>query len=224
MADCDRKPVVIFGTGQIAEVALHYFRHDAGRTVAACTVDAAHLDRSSLHGTPVVPFEDVEKAFSPEDHAAFVAVSYADYNRLRAEKCRAMEAKGYALTHFVSARAQVAAGFTPEPNVFIFENNVIQPYAVIGRNTTLWSGNHVGHHAHIGSDVFLASQVVVSGNVAIGENTFVGINASIREGVRIGRRCLVGAGALVLQDLPDGAVCAPHGTPPAPFDTSRIAI
>jgi NDP-sugar pyrophosphorylase family protein len=45
-------------------------------------------------------------------------------------------------------------------NCLVLEDNTIQPFASIGRNVTLWSGNHIGHHAQIRDHCFIASHVV----------------------------------------------------------------
>jgi UDP-3-O-[3-hydroxymyristoyl] glucosamine N-acyltransferase len=94
----------------------------------------------------------------------------------------------------------VFPGFEPRENCFILEDNTIQPFASIGDNVTLWSGNHIGNHAIIENDVFMASQVVVSDGVRIGQGSFVGVNVTIRDHVSIGKQCIFGAVALVLKD------------------------
>jgi UDP-3-O-[3-hydroxymyristoyl] glucosamine N-acyltransferase len=123
---------------------------------------------------------------------------------------------------YVSSRAAVFPGFELNDNCFILEDNTIQPFARIGRNVTLWSGNHIGHHAVIEDDVFIASHVVVSGGVRIGQGSFVGVNATFRDHVTIGRKCVIGAGALVLEDQPDFAVVAPRGTERAKVPSTRL--
>jgi len=198
--------LVIFGAGQIAEVARFYFEHDAGRRVAAFSVDAAYAKEPSFGGLPVVPFEELAQRFPPASHGIFVAMSYQKINATRAEKLAAAEALGYRAATYVSSKATVWPGFAPGPNCFILEDNTIQPFARVGRNVTLWSGNHVGHHATIGDHVFVASHAVISGAVEIGDYSFIGVNATIRDNVRIGRSCVIGAGALILEDAPDRSV------------------
>jgi sugar O-acyltransferase (sialic acid O-acetyltransferase NeuD family) len=198
--------LVIFGTGQIAELAHFYFTRDSAHRVAAFTVDQAHLKEASFCGLPVVPFENVSSAFPPEHHAMFVAVSYAQVNRLRAGKCEEARSKGYRLASYVSSKATTWPGFAAGENCFVLEDNTIQPFASIGRNVTLWSGNHIGHHAQIRDHCFIASHVVISGGVIVGENSFIGVNATIRDHVTIGRGCVIGAGCIILKDAPDLAV------------------
>jgi acetyltransferase EpsM len=44
----------------------------------------------------------------------------------------------------------------------------------------------------------------LGGNVYVGEGAHIGIGASIKPGVKIGKWSVVGAGAVVVNDVPDG--------------------
>jgi sugar O-acyltransferase (sialic acid O-acetyltransferase NeuD family) len=216
------KEIVVFGAGEIAALADFYFTHDSPRQVAAFTVDAAFVKNSTYRNRPLVPFEEVAAHYPPDKFDLFVAVSYAKLNALRISKVAAARAIGYQLASYVSSRATVFADLVHGDNCFILENNVIQPFARIGTNVTLWSGNHIGHHSTIEDNVFMASHVVVSGGVRVGEASFVGVNVTMRDHVSIGARCVLGAGALVLEDLPDGSVVAPRGTEISPVPSHRL--
>jgi sugar O-acyltransferase (sialic acid O-acetyltransferase NeuD family) len=216
------REIVIFGLGQIAELADFYFTHDSQYKVAGFTVDQSFLTQQEFRGRPVVPFERVTEAFSPELFGFFVSVGYARLNILRTEKVAAARAKGYQLVSYLSSRASVFPGFDVQENCFILEDNTIQPFARVGSNVTLWSGNHIGHHSVIEDDVFVASHVVVSGGAQIGRGSFAGVNVTIRNNVQIGQRCVLGAGALVLEDQPDFAVVAPRGTERSKVPSTRL--
>lgn len=214
--------VVIFGTGAIAELADFYLREDVGRRVVGFTVDSSHMQGNSWLERPLVPFEEVERHFPPETHEIFVAVSYTGLNKLRRARVDTADVKGYALAHYVSSRATQFSTFSPQPNQFILEDNTIQPFARIGRNVTLWSGNHIGHHSEICEDVFIASHVVVSGGVTVGPRSFIGVNVTIRDHLTIGADCVLGAGALVLENIPAGSVVAPRSTEISKVPSHRL--
>lgn len=216
------RQIVIFGLGQIAELADFYFTHDSQYEVAGFTVDRSFLTQREFRGRPVVPFEQVAEVFSPDLFGFFVSVGYAKLNMLRTEKVAAARTKGYQLVSYLSSRATVFAGFEARENCFILEDNTIQPFANVGSNVTLWSGNHIGHHSVIEDDVFVASQAVVSGGARIGQGSFVGVNATIRNEVSIGRQCVLGAGALVLDDQPDFSVIAPRGSERSKVPSTRL--
>jgi sugar O-acyltransferase (sialic acid O-acetyltransferase NeuD family) len=200
-----KRRLVIFGSGDIAELAHFYFRTDSGFEAVAFTVDAAYIKAPAFCGLPVVPFEEVARRYPPASHEMFVALSYSKLNAVRKEKYLAAKALGYPLASFVSSRATVLNEGRIGENCFIFEDNTIQPFVTIGHNVTLWSGNHIGHHSVIKDHTFIASHVVVSGGVEIGEQCFIGVNATLRDHIKIGDRCVVGAGTLLLADAePDG--------------------
>lgn len=201
-----KRKIVIFGSGDIAQLAHFYFSEDSELEIAAFAVDAEYKKADEFEGLPVVAFEEVQERYPPDDHAMFVALSYNQLNRLRARKVAEAKEKGYSLASYISSRATV---LTKEPigeNCFLLENNVIQPFAKIGNNVTLWSGNHVGHHSTIEDHVFVASHVVISGGVTIGEASFLGVNVTLRDHITIGKGNVLAAGALIVKDTPDDSL------------------
>jgi sugar O-acyltransferase (sialic acid O-acetyltransferase NeuD family) len=199
------KKLVIFGSGDIAQLAHFYFTTDSSYQVVAFTVDAAYLEQDAFCELPVVPFESVSERYPPDEHELFIALSYSKINALRKEKFFAARSLGYRLASYVSSHATVLNQGRIGENCFIFEDNTVQPFVIIGNNVTLWSGNHIGHHSVIRDHVFIASHVVVSGGVEIGEQCFIGVNATLRDHIKVGDRCVLGAGTLLLSDAePDG--------------------
>ena len=203
--------IVIFGAGDIARLAHFYFTRDSEHDVAAFVVDRDFKQGDAFLGLPLVAAEDVAALYPPGEYRMFVALSYAKMNRVRREKYEQFQQSGYSFVSYVSSRCTYLADAQPGPNCFILENNTIQPFARIGSNVTLWSGNHIGHDSTIGDHSFITSHVVVSGNVVIGESCFVGVNATLRNSIRIGDRTLVGAGAVIMKDTdPDSVFLAPR--------------
>lgn len=200
-----KKPLVIFGSGDVAQLAHYYFSTDSNYEVVAFTVDANYVAGTEFCGIPVVAFEDVAKIYPPDSYDFFVALAYSKLNAVRKEKFLAAREMGYKLVSFISSRATVLNEGRIGENCFIFEDNTIQPFVTIGNNVTLWSGNHIGHHSVINDHTFIASHVVISGRVEIGEQCFVGVNATLRNDIKVGDRSVVGAGALLLADAaPEG--------------------
>jgi sugar O-acyltransferase (sialic acid O-acetyltransferase NeuD family) len=213
---------VIFGIGEMAELAHYYFAREEAHPPVAFTVDAAHASRDSFQGLPVVPFAEARTRFDPASHDLFIAIGYSKVNRARKEKYLAAKALGYRLPSYVSPHATVLNDGRIGDNCFILEDNTIQPFATIGDDVTLWSGNHVGHHSTIGDHCFVTSHVVISGGVRIGERTFIGVNASLRDHISVGAGCVIGAGSLVLRDVPDDSVFAAPGTEASAVPASRL--
>lgn len=202
------KKLVIYGTGLIAEVADFYFSTDSDYEVVAFTNSEEFLTETEFRGKPIVPFELIAESHPPDEFELFIALGYAKRNRIRALRFLEAQEIGYCLATYVSSRATVLSSNIGS-NCFVLENNVIQPFTQIGDNTTLWSGNHIGHHTEIGSHVFISSHVVVSGVCSIGDSSFLGVNSTIHDNVSVGQFSIVGAGAIVQNDLPDNSFVKP---------------
>lgn len=203
------KKLILFGTGDIAQIANYYFESDSDFEVVAFTVDEAYIQANTFEGKPVVPFEIIQEQYAPAEHQLFVALSYAKMNRLRANKCTEAKEKGYTLASYISSQCTYRSQFQPGENCFIFEDNTIQPFVRIGNNVTLWSGNHIGHHSTIMDDNFVSSHVVISGHCTIEPNCFLGVNATIGHQVTIARETLLGAGAIVAKNTEAKGVYVP---------------
>jgi sugar O-acyltransferase (sialic acid O-acetyltransferase NeuD family) len=217
--------VVLFGTGDFAQVAYEYLRQDSPHDVVAFTVHERYIEVPELLGLPVVPFERVEELHPPSDTAMFVAVGFSGVNKTRRALYDECRARGYELISYVNSKAISWGGeLEVGDNTFIFEANVIQPFVRIGSNVIIWSGNHIGHHSRIGDHCFIASHAVISGHVTIGEETFVGVNATFRDGVTVAPRCLIGAGALIMKDTEEGGVYSVRGTEPRPLKSWDIKL
>jgi sugar O-acyltransferase (sialic acid O-acetyltransferase NeuD family) len=208
--------VVLFGTGDFAQIACEYLRRDSPHEVVAFTVHERYIEARELLGVPVVPFEEIEERHPPSDCAMFVAVGFSRVNKTRREVYEDCRRRGYELISYVNSKAVHWGDLDLGDNCFVFEANVIQPFVRIGSNVILWSGNHIGHHAQIGDHSFIASHAVISGNVTIGEETFVGVNATFRDGVTVAPRCVIGAGALIMKDTEEGGVYSIRGTEARP--------
>lgn len=217
-----KQKLVIFGAGEIAELANWYFENDSSYEPVGFVVDSDHLKQDSLFGKPVRPFEEMTEHFPSDSHTAFVAIGYSGLNAVRAGKVAAVKTLGYALASMVSSRATVLTQYPIGENCFIFEDNTIQPFVKIGANVVMWSGNHIGHHSVIHDHTFITSHVVVSGGVEIGEKCFLGVNSTIRDHVKIGEKCLISAGALILTDCDAEGVYSVKGTERSRIPSSRL--
>ena len=217
-----KKKLVIFGAGDIAQLAHYYFTADSDYEVVGFAVDAAYLKEPVFCGLPVVAFETMVERFPPATHACFVALSYTKINAVRREKYLAVKALGYAMPSYVSSHATVLNEGRIGENCFILEDNTIQPFVTIGNNVTLWSGNHIGHHSTLHDHLFIASHVVISGGVVIGEQCFIGVNVTLRDHITLGEKCVIGAGVLLLADAPPESVYIGKATERAGIPSSKL--
>jgi sugar O-acyltransferase (sialic acid O-acetyltransferase NeuD family) len=213
------RKLVIVGDSAFAEIAYEYFTHDSPYEVVGFSVEREYLKRESLFGLPLVPFEELEGIFRPQEHHVFAALVYTQLNRLRTRLAGEARRKGFALASYVSTRAFLWRNVEVGEHCFVFEDNTVQPFVRLGNNVVLWSGNHIGHHSTIGDNCFISSHVVISGFVEVGENCFLGVNSTIVNNVRVGKDCWLGPGTTVLKDTPDAAFYKPDRSEPGSTST-----
>ena len=198
--------VVIFGTGQTAEIAFYYLEQDSNYTVAAFTADAEYIKEASFNGQPVVPFEEVAEAFPASEYDMFVALSYKDLNRVRAAKYKEAKDKHYRLISYVSSKSNLVGDVPIGDNCMILESQSIQSYARIGNNVAIFGGVNLGHHSAVGDHCWVASGVSIGGNTIVGQHCFLGLNATIGHMIAVGADCFLGAGSRVTKNCQDGSV------------------
>ena len=101
-------------------------------------------------------------------------------------------------------------------NAVIMMGAIINIGAVVGEGTMIDMGAVlggraiVGAHCHVGAGTVLAGVVEPASAtpVVIEDNVMIGANAVVIEGVRVGQGAVVAAGAVVVEDVPAGAVVA----------------
>ena len=200
------KKVVIFGTGEIGELAHFYFRHDSDYKVVAFTADDDNVESDTFNNLPLIPVSELPAKYPPQQYAAHVALSYRKLNQTRAEKYYAMKDLGYTLVSYVCSKSVCWPDLTIGDNCFILENQTIQPTVKIGSNVMIWSGNHLGHGCMIGDHTYISSHVCISGHTKIGQYTFWGVNSATADFVTVGDSVFVAMGALVTKDIESESV------------------
>jgi len=206
------KPLVVFGTGPVAEIVHFYLTHDSPFEVVAFTADQSHLTSTTFLELPVVPFETVTDVYPPDQFAMFVAIGYSRMNKVREARYQAARSAGYELATYVSTKATTWPGARIGDNCFIMEDVIVHPFVEIGNDIIIWSGSHIGHGSVIGDHCFVSSRTSISGNVRVEPNCFFGTNSTIRDLITIARETVIGAGAVVLKSTEERGV---YVAPPA---------
>jgi sugar O-acyltransferase (sialic acid O-acetyltransferase NeuD family) len=216
------KKIVIIGDSAFAEVAYECFTHDSEYEVVGFSVESAYLKKKELFGLSIVPFENLEDHFNPNEVEFYAALVYSQLNRLRARLYIAAKAKGFRPASYISSRAFIWRNVELGEHCFIFEDNTVQPFVRIGNNVVLWSGNHVGHHTVIQEHCFIASHVVISGFCEIGRNTFLGVNATLANNIVIGEDNWIGPSVTIMRSTGPNLLFRTEQLEPAKVSTKRF--
>ena len=106
--------------------------------------------------------------------------------------------------------ARIEPGAIIRERVEIGDNAVIMMGAIINIGAVVGGRAIVGRHCHVGAGTVLAGVVEPASAtpVVIEDNVLIGANAVVIEGCRVGQGAVVAAGAVVVSDVPAGAVVA----------------
>lgn len=201
------RKVIIFGTGNFAQIIYIYLKQSSEFEVVAFTVNEWALkDNTVFCNLPVVPFEKVQEIYPPNNFGMFIAIGYTNMNKKRAKIFDEAKSKGYIMISYVHPTTSISEEFHMGENCFIFENNVIQPFVSLGNNIIIWTGNVISHHTIIKDHCFIVSHSAIAGNVTINSFCFIGMNATIRNGINIATESVIGAGSIILNDTEEKGV------------------
>src|SRR5690242_12733919 len=151
--------VVIVGTGQWGATALEYLLYDTPHEVVAFSTEAPFITEPTYCGLPVVPLDELAKAYPPEEVRTFVAVSRAQLNRTRRRLFQTVKLAGYSCLSYVSSRAFILPGTEVGENVFVQENASIEFQVRLGDSVYVGAGTCVGHHSVVENDCTLGPLV-----------------------------------------------------------------
>lgn len=192
--------VIIFGIQDFAELAHYYLENDSEHEVVAFSINESYLSENKIfHGLPIVPFENIENQYSPDEYKFFAPMAPQKMNQLREKVYNDIKSKGYELISYVSSKA-ILFNSSIGDNCFILENNTIQPFTSIGNNVILWSGNHIGHHSTIKNHIMFTSHVVLSGHCVVENYCTFGVNSTIRDGLHIAEGTFVAMSASIIKN------------------------
>lgn len=218
MSQSLKKKIVIFGTGEIAELAHYYFTHDTLFDVVAFCADDQYVKEPSFRGLPLVPVSELVRKYPPSEYGVHVALSYNKINQIRKEKYLMMKELGYTLPSYICSKSVFWPDLKVGDNCFILENQTIQPTVEIGNNVMIWSGNHLGHGCKIKDHTYLSSHICISGHTVIGEQCFIGVNSTFKDFITVGDRVFITMGADVTKDVPTDAVVIPSPSKIIPIE------
>jgi len=192
-----KKKLIICGAGETALLAFEYFTKDSDYEVIAFSIHSKYRKTKELLGLPIYDLESLNKNIPASEYYLFVALSSNHLNRDRAKLYNELKEKGYHFASYVSSKAFVWDNVEIGENCFILENNVLQPFAKVGDNVTLWSGNHIGHRTEICKHVFISSHCVISGYCEIGEYSFLGVNCTLADNVKVASDNFISMGTVI---------------------------
>ena len=100
-----KKNLIIFGTGEIGDLAGYYFTNDSNYNVIGYSADDSFVKEKKHNGVPLIPFSVLQKEFPPDKTDMHIALSYRELNMIRNRKYLEARDKGYKLASYVCSKS-----------------------------------------------------------------------------------------------------------------------
>jgi len=147
--------------------------------------------------------------YSPDEIELVNGVGSLPGNNVRRRLFDTYKDKGYCFATVVHPSAIISKSSVLLEGCQVMARGVVQPGAIIGRNSIINTGAIVEHDCDIGAYNHVAPGVVLSGGVHIGENVHIGTGAAVIQNITIGADTVVGAGAIVTRDIGQNQIMYP---------------
>ena len=198
---------IIIGAGKYGAVYLAYLK-DAGIDIAGFLDDNPKEWNKRIDNIPVLgPISKLENL--KDSHGIEAVYCPLGNNRLRVKFLKYAESLGYQIPNYIHPSVKISSNVTIGKGVYILLGTNIMPYTVIKDFVMISMGVNVAHHNVLEIGTFLSTGCNFGASIIANPYTYCGIGSTIMTGVSsLGTDCLVGAGAVVVKDVPDGAVMA----------------
>ena len=198
---------VIIGAGTYGEVYLTYLQ-ESGVTVVGFLDDDPKYVGQKVHGIPVLGSISRLHELKETDNIEAVYCPLGN-NKLRVKFLTLAKGLGYKTPNYIHPTACISPNVTIGEGVYILLGTMVMPYTVIKDYVMISMGVHLAHHVILEEGVFLSTGCNFGASIHANKYAYCGIGSTIMTGMHeLGEDCLIGAGAVVIKDVPDGAVMA----------------
>ena len=198
---------VLIGAGTYGEVYLAYLQ-EAGVDIVGFLDDDQKYEGQSVRDIPVLggvsrlndlkETENIEAVYCPLGN-----------NKLRVKFLTMAKELGYKTPNYIHPSVLISPNVTIGEGVYILLGTTIMPHTVIKDYVMISMGVHLAHHNVLEEGVFLSTGCNFGASIHAHKYAYCGISSTIMTGMHeLGEDCLIGAGAVVIKDVPDGAVMA----------------
>lgn len=198
---------VIIGAGKYGQVYLSYLR-EAGVEVVGFLDDDPNLTNKLVDGIPILGPLTMLPVMG---HQFGVEAVYCPLgnNKLRVKILKEARNWGYQTPTYIHPTVIISPNVKIGEGCYILLGSEIMPDTILENYVMISMGVNVAHHNILKSGTFLSTGCNFGASILAEEHTYCGIGSTIMTGIsRLGKDCLIGAGAVVIKDVPDGAIVA----------------
>lgn len=198
---------IIIGAGKYGEIYLSYLK-EAGVEVIGFLDDdpkeiGQYIDGIKVLG-PVNLLSELKQTHNVE--AIYCPLGN---NRLRVKFLTMAKNLGYKTPSYIHPSVTISKSVKIGDGVYILLGTNIMPHTVIEDFVMISMGVNIAHHNLLETGTFLSTGCNFGASIIAHPYSYCGIGSTIMTGLHsLGKDCLIGAGAVVIKDVPDGAIVA----------------
>ncbi|MDR3725086.1 MAG: acetyltransferase [Terracidiphilus sp.] len=196
----ETKPLIILGAGGHAKVLIAALRTGPTRILGIVERVGCYKTGDVL-GIPIIGDDNSVLRYSPQDVWLVNGLGSVSSTECRRELFEKFVVLGYRFAMVLHAAAVISTDVCLNEGVQVMAGAVLQPGAVVGKNSILNTNASVDHDCWIADHVHIAPGATLSGSIRVGEGTLVGAGAVLIQGIEIGSQCVVAAGSVVIHDV-----------------------
>jgi sugar O-acyltransferase (sialic acid O-acetyltransferase NeuD family) len=113
--------------------------------------------------------------------------------------------QGFDLINAIHPGSRISSTARLGRNVVVAAGAVVSTDARIADSAIINTSAVIDHECQIGRAVHVCPSATLAGRVRVDDETFIGLGCNIIQCLKIGSHATIGAGAVVIEDVPDGA-------------------
>ncbi|MGF1532510.1 MAG: DapH/DapD/GlmU-related protein [Bernardetiaceae bacterium] len=194
------RPVIIFGTGGLAQTALNIFVQNEV-LVYGFLSESEEQVRQTINEVLVVGTVDDESLLRRTLADAEVFVALEDTaERIELTKTLLKQYKKMPI-NAIHRSAQLPHDLHIGHGNLIGAGVNVGPAVRVGNHCIIQSGSQLLHQVEIGDGSYVGAGAIIGARVKLGQEVFVGSGVVVGEGIRLGDRAKAGAGAVVVRHV-----------------------
>ncbi len=198
---------VIIGAGKYGEVYLSYLKESGVDVVGFLDDDPKVVDQTFGGLSVLGPISELPSL--REKYGISAVYCPLGNNKSRVKFLKRASSLGYDTPNYIHPSVIISPNVKIGKGVYILLGTQIMPYTKVEDFVMISMNVSIAHHNVLKTGTFLSTGCNFGASIVAEENTYCGIGSTIMTGLhRLGKDCLIGAGAVVIRDVPDGAVMA----------------
>lgn len=135
-------------------------------------------------------------------HEAFITVGSVGCTTLRRRLFSLITELGFTIPSIIDPTAIITRETTIGKGTFVGKHAIVNTGSIIGNCVIINTGAIIEHDCQIDDFAHISPGVTLCGKVTVGKDTHIGAGSVVRQGITIGNNTIVGAGSVVVKNIP----------------------